>query len=1266
MQMRNNLILRTGRINLMMCSCLLLGFLFAAEASARDGWKLLFDNKPVEAIDAFNKSISSGSDSDIAEAYRGLATAEMFLGKFDHIPDYVLSASDFDKDIVMASSRPDALILSRVFSDRKKAQKITKKIAGLAENSGLFSGIYQELQLRHSQNYENVKKTASITRKMGVVSQWKIIGPFENISGCGFSNVYPPENEIAFGKEYRGKDGNTVIWRDLLTSEATGWIFLDNYVSDFNSMYYLTTTVSSDADRDVYLSFGASGTFRVFLNNALVVQDSVFRNTGIDTYMRNVKLLKGNNRILIKIGHEGKNGSSGLSGKANFLLRFLDKTYKPVTGLKVDKLSNAVVQGEPSDLSGSSTLVLDSLSRYLSNRLSRDSTDYDALTALIATYNIYDMTNESQRIIQTFLRRYPGSSLLYSSLSESLLRAKKYTDASIAIRRAFELCNLNMAAWNSQLINIKSNGNRRALEDFLDNTPEMFKNKPASRLARLSIAAEMDNSSELYRLISDLEKNHEDDSEILSTLLTIYISQGMFDKAEKVITGQLKASKRSSSLYSELAALKLKRGDRGGAQAYYQKAVSADPLNPDIYFYLASLFYQDRNYSSALQQVEKCLAILPTSSNALNLKGNILSSMGRTDDAVATFNETIKFTVDDFSAWENIFKLTNKKSFESMTPLASVDSILKKSEVWAKQQADQASIVHYCEDIYMYPSDASRSRIFMVVYLPNQQAIDDWKEYRIDFNPNYQLLSIDRALSKKADGNEVEADREANYVVFKSLEPGDYVVLEYSLKDYYQGVMSGKVYGTHLFSTGIPEFESMIRMITPFDDTIPYVVSDTLIKVTVQKDGEFRKTIIKAPVSGHTVYEPYSPVYHPSYPALIYSKFRSWGEISDWYYELSRLKQKPTLELTGTADSLTRNSTDDWEKVKRIHAFITKTINYSYVSFRQSAWIPQSAGDVLATRIGDCKDMASLGKAFLDIAGIESWLVLVNTRIHNFTDYAYKGPNFDHCILTFKCDDTYWYVDFTDRNSALGRLPMGDQGAMALVIKPGNSELITLPTDQSSERMIVRKIILKLDSTGEMTESVNVKRTGVFASSMRSMYRFSTYEERKKNFLRSITQEYPGGVVDTVYFNDIDSLHDSLTYTYNLRIDNAVDVSGKNIVFEIKIPDALTTDYYPVDQERKKPVDITGSAFANTGLNTTVECTFPKSWKLLSVPEDVTVSTGRVQYSLKFVKKGNNLVCRRSFESNFKDVLSVSEYQTELDALKKITRADAVKVIFSK
>ncbi len=1257
---------RNGKLSSLFFCLIIMGQFTITEASSKDGWKLLFENQPMKAVEEFKKTITSASGKDAASAYRGLASVEMFLGKYDNVLDYILSAYTQDKDITIAASRPDALILDRLNADRKSARSSTEKINRLAEGAGIFNGAFQELQLRHSQNFENMKKTAKICKKMGIISKWKYIGPFENISGCGFSNVYPPEQEIKFSKEYKGKDGNYVLWHDLVTTDATGWIFLDNYVNEYNAMYYLTNAVVSDADREVNLSFGASGTFKVFLNGKVVLQDSVFRNTGIDTYMRKVTLNKGINRILVKVGHEGKRSTLGLSGKANFLLRFLDEQYKPVSGLTADVNTEASGSGKSQLPDGSSTLVLDSLSHYLLTRLEKDSTDFDALTALISSYNIYDMTNLSQRVVQKYLKMYPNSSLLYSNLYESLIRAKKYTEASVAIKKAYDLCHLNMAAWRNQLSVLKSNGNKRSIEVFLDSTPEVFKNEPAVRLSRLAIAAEMNNSSEVMNIINDFEINGNGDAEIRAALMSIYISQGMFDKAEKLVIEQIKNKKNDASLHNQLAALKLKRGDRNGALAEYKKAIAIDPLDPDLYYYMASFMYQDKKYADALYYTEQCLRILPTSSSALNLKGNILSSMGKTDEAVASFQNTIKFTKDDFTAWDNIFKLKKKKSFEEMTPLEPVDSIIKKSGDWVKSQFDQASIVHYCEDIYLYPSDASRSRVYMVVYLPTQQSIDDWKEYRVEYNSNYQLLSIDRAFSKKADGTEVEADKEENYVVFKSLEPRDYIVLEYSLNDYYQGAMSGKVYGTQLFGTGIPEFESIIRMITPLHDTIPYSISDSTIKVSSHDDGEFKTTIIKAPSSGSSMYESYAPVYHPTYSSVVYSSFNSWSEIANWYYELSRLKQKPTIELTELVDSLTNGVSGDWKKVEKIHEFMSRTINYSFVPFRQSAWIPQSAGDVLSTRIGDCKDMASLGKALCDIAGIESWLVLVNTNVHNYTGYAYKGPNFDHCILAFIIDGKIWFADFTDRNTALGKLPMGDQGAMALVIKPDNNELITLPVDEPSERKIYRTIKLELDSSGDMREMAEAKRTGIFASSLKSLYRFSTYEEKKKLFHRSISNEYPGAVVDSLYFTNVDSLYDSLNYFYNLSIRNAVDVSGKNVVFEIKFPDAMTTDYYPVDQDRKKPVDMTLSAFGITEQNTIVDCTFPGKWKLMSVPDDYSLSTSRIMYSLKFEKKGNQLICKRTFTSNFKDVLSINEYQSELDALKKITRSDAIKVIFTK
>jgi hypothetical protein len=310
--------------------------------------------------------------------------------------------------------------------------------------------------------------------------------------------------------------------------------------------------------------------------------------------------------------------------------------------------------------------------------------------------------------------------------------------------------------------------------------------------------------------------------------------------------------------------------------------------------------------------------------------------------------------------------------------------------------------------------------------------------------------------------------------------------------------------------------------------------------------------------------------------------------------------------------------------------------------------------------------MATLGKALFDIAGIESWLVLVNTDIRHFTGYAYIGPNFDHCILSFKVDGKNYFVDFTSRNTALGKLPMGDQGAMALVIKPGNDSLITLPTDSPSDRTVTRTITMDIDTSGTVHQTTKAKKTGVYATSFRDMYRFVSYEEQKKTVHNSITDEYPEAIVDTLYFDAINSLKDTLDYVYTFHADHAAEISSSTVLLSLKIPDGLSSNYYPLDEKRSMPVDMSFSATGIAELSTTIECTFPTKWKLTNLPEPITVHSDAVDYSLIFNVSKGKIVCKRHYNANYPGVLSAEKYRNELVALKKITRADNVKLVFTK
>ena len=117
-----------------------------------------------------------------------------------------------------------------------------------------------------------------------------------------------------------------------------------------------------------------------------------------------------------------------------------------------------------------------------------------------------------------------------------------------------------------------------------------------------------------------------------------------------------------------------------------------------------------------------------------------------------------------------------------------------------------------------------------------------------------------------------------------------------------------------------------------------------------------------------------------SWPWIQISSLDNWNIVSDWYLGLTEDKARANKVLQNIADSLFVGLKTDEEKISKVHDFITDKIRYSSVSFRQAGYVPQSSSKTLNTRVGDCKDMATLGKTLLKLGGVETDLVLVQTR----------------------------------------------------------------------------------------------------------------------------------------------------------------------------------------------------------------------------------------------------------------------------------------------
>jgi tetratricopeptide (TPR) repeat protein len=741
--------------------------------------------------------------------------------------------------------------------------------------------------------------------------------------------------------------------------------------------------------------------------------------------------------------------------------------------------------------------------------------------------------------------------------------------------------------------------------------------------------------------------------------------QGDVKKAENLIRKYLEHERTNAGLYKVLASMAIKQGLISRACDLIKEALEYSPCEADLYYYLADMYYSAKKFDKARESVDKCCAIMPADPNALNLRGNILISLNEKEKAQSAFMEVIRFTSDDFNAWENLRTLQGRPGLESLAPLPSADSLIKATAGWQYRNHEDGAVLSSIHDVFYYPSRCSRERTFMAVCLPTQKAIDLWKEKTISYNGYFQTLNIQRALSYTAKGSQVQADIMDNKVVFKSLQPGDCIVLEWSIKNNFMGEMAKQVFGEENFQLPYPVFDSWLRLITPASDTVPYRVYGDSLAVASSQRGDYRVTAFNRKAYKNMLDETFMATDWPENRKVCYSTFLNWGDIIAWYDDLTRHKHDNTLELKALADSLFAPCATPLEKVRRMHEYMTGNIRYSSVSFRQSDWIPQNAHDVLATKIGDCKDMASLGKSLLTYAGVPAFLVLVNTGMRHYTAHTAIGPDFNHCILCYVLDGKDYFVDLTDNNLPLNTLPKDDQGAMALVIRPGEKNTLLLPFDNAARRVKRRTITQILDGKGLLTEHAVNLRTGVFAGQYREIFRFLSEEKKQATMRQILARFYPDMTLSNFQIDTtLNSVGDSLGYRYEYAAKNAVSFSGSTAVFTLHVPDQVEPDEYPVEEKRNFPVDLHAADYDVCSQETNGELSIPETWRPISLPQKVSVNSPFGSYHFEFDQKGKKIFYHRKAVFNISKQIPAQDYERLKTFLNAVSKSDAVQLLF--
>ncbi|HYQ80671.1 MAG TPA: hypothetical protein VEP68_04170, partial [Anaeromyxobacteraceae bacterium] len=163
----------------------------------------------------------------------------------------------------------------------------------------------------------NLNRAQAELRRLALLREWQVVGPFDDEGKRGHDAVYPPEQEVKLEARYPGKV-REVGWR-ALPPEASAWGLVDLGAvlrPPREVTAYAVAAVESPRDQRVQLWAGASGAVKVWLNGALVLSDAAYHPARLDQLGAWVTLRRGPNRILVKLSHQ--------QGQMGFFLRLAD------------------------------------------------------------------------------------------------------------------------------------------------------------------------------------------------------------------------------------------------------------------------------------------------------------------------------------------------------------------------------------------------------------------------------------------------------------------------------------------------------------------------------------------------------------------------------------------------------------------------------------------------------------------------------------------------------------------------------------------------------------------------------------------------------------------------------------------------------------------------------------------------------------------------------------------------------------------------------
>ncbi len=1224
---------------------------FSQQSMLNEGWSAFEESNYKLAIVKFEQAATNASTKSEANLALSIIyhTESKEQKSFDHFKAFYESSKNPKNELY-------ALWKTASVSDGRG--KLTEDRLDFFLNlnfdgdDGMYKAVNNEFLNNHYLMANNLGKSRDYANQVGVVNKWAGLGIFDNVSASGFGKTHDALENPQSSKIFTNKNGGEVQWFDIPYLPISNWLATTHYFVNNNSVIYAQTFCESEKAQKAQVRVGAYGSFRLWVNDVLVMEEEEEQITDIDAYTVTVNLNQGNNRILVQMG------CSELSNSGVFV-RLTDNNGNPLDNVSYSTEYNPYNKGK------NETPIIKKLpiEEHFEKEIASKPDEILNYILLYYTYAHNGKTQKKLELMRKASAKFPKNTLIKTFLISVYSRLDNETDESKELEALKEMAPNSYKALNLTYDDKIEKEEYEEAEETLDKIKDFYGENFTTTLYGIQLASLREQHGELNDLIKTAYKKYPESWYTTYLRYLVYKDKNKSRKGIKIVKKYLKKN-FSSKLYETLASAYFQSGNPNAGLAIYKKLANQFPEESDFSYTLGQIYSSVQQYETAEDYFRTCLKVAPYAPGYFEKIAECYEEMDKDELAIKYYNKVIEYGRYDFDAREKVRVLNGEeKLFEQFAEVKDPEDIFENSPI-AKDLPEENSVMLLDQTHKIVHEDgATESRRYLMVKVLNATGVDNWKEYSVGSGGR---ATIEEAMVYKADGSKVEADKNYSYIVFTGLEEGDAIYIEYKNESTNYGKLAKHFWAQHYFDYFIPSVTNNYSLLVHKSKKFKYEVTNGTIEPKVSDKGDYKLYEWNTKDNKGIKSESYMPSLVDVTPTLHLSSIEEWNEIVDWYIDLSQTKQKSDVVLKETIEELFegKENLTDKQKAQLIYDYITKNIRYSSISFRQSGLVPQKASKVISTKLGDCKDVSTLFVTMCREVGLDANLVLVNTRDNGDKDVYLPSIDFNHCIAKVNLDNKPYFIELTS-----DLIPFSTQGynlryATVLDISKGNNNIQHLDVDTRLKNSIKRETTLSFKGDDMIVKKRSIK-TGDYSGNMRAIYRDIGSEKQFKRMQEAVSGTYVKTKLTNLDFNEtLDSNVEAIEYGYDYLVEDVFNDVGGILIFKLPWADNAEHEDFLSAESRKLPISIWKYTVADSKYEK-ITVNLPSDKKLVkSKPDDIVINNEFFSYSLTHKKVGKQLIIIRKF--NFKkDTIEVKDYEKFKNEYEKVIKADTRQLAFN-